>query len=48
MSYLDYVLEALVSETNFSIDKLIVGGRPAEFLDGKAKKGLGKKNKSVE
>ena len=43
MSYLRYALEALLSETNFSIDKLILGGRPAEFLDGKSKKGLGKK-----
>lgn len=43
LSYLDYVLEALVSETNFSIYKLMLGGRPAEFLDGKSKKGLGKK-----
>lgn len=43
LSSLGYALEALVSETNFSIDKLILGGRPAEFLDQKSKKGLVKK-----
>lgn len=32
-----------VSETNFLKYKLLLGGRPAEFLDGKARKGLGKK-----
>lgn len=43
LSYLGYALEALVSETNFSIDNLILGGRPAEFLDQKSKKSLVKK-----
>lgn len=42
LSYLDNALEALVSEANFSIDKVVLGVRPAEFLDGKYKKGLGK------
>ena len=47
LSYLDYVLEALVSETNFSIYKLILEGGPAEFLDGKSEKGLGKKTSQL-
>lgn len=31
------------SETNFLKYKVIIAGKPAEFLDGKAKRDLGKK-----
>lgn len=43
LSYLDYTFEALASEAHISIEKLLLGVRPAEFLDGKSKKGLGNK-----
>lgn len=44
LSCLDYALGALGSQTQFSTDEVVLAVRPAEFLDGKYRKGLGKEN----